>query len=138
MRRRRGRATANETSSVRRFVMDRGESRVRVMVRVGGGDVLRPARKRRKDPEVFENRVGRGGALSSHSSVFRRFVALSSSSSEGLRAAACAKLGRARRRDRVSRASDGRRARLKAAPGEEAEEFPGRRGVRACGPWSRG
>ena len=60
MRRRRGRATANETSSVRRFVMDRGESRVRVMVRVGGGDVLRPARKRRKDPEVFENRAGRG------------------------------------------------------------------------------
>ena len=63
MRRRRGRATANETSSVRRFVMDRGESCVRVMVRVGGGACCALREKEEKTPRCLK--TARGGAAPS-------------------------------------------------------------------------
>ena len=63
MRRRRGRATANETSSVRRFVMDRGESRVRVMVRVGGATCCALREKEEKTPRCLK--TARGGAAPS-------------------------------------------------------------------------
>ena len=95
-----------------------------------GGDASRPAEE---NWGRLKTARGRGGALASHSSVLRRFVALSSASSGSLRAAACAESWRGGRRAWVSRASDGRRARVKV----EGRTHAGRRrrrfqGVEVC------